>query len=117
MNLDRDRVLPINEQRGRDLFKEGRFVGWINGGSGEGLITDGSRGHVVSHDLRAVQIDNRAIVTEQANNEICPLRGVSDPEMFAKIRGDEAVEGIGAETDHGRFVSIPIAEFGRAKRP
>ena len=96
-------------------FEEAALVG--AGLRRERPVVDGARRHVAAKHLDAVQVDDRAVVAQQAQRQSREAARVRDHERVAKIAGDELVGGGRTVADDGRLVAVAVAELRRPHLP
>ena len=116
VDFDRDEVVACLKLRGGDgVFKIGVFlVGNVTGVfvEGNGTVVD-----IAAEFLVAIEIDDRAVVAEEADGEGVKLAWIRDVKGMAEVgRGDELVVGI-AVVDNLVFIAVAIAKLAGSSGP
>ena len=118
MDFDRDDVGAVDQQRRADAGGiEGRLVRPADGRGRQRRRSDRSRRHVVAIDLGAVEIDDGAVVADEAQIQSRHHGLIGDRETLAEIGSNELVVRIGPKGDDGGFVAVAVAQFGGAALP
>ena len=118
MNFDGDAVAARQQVRcGQRHIKDRCLGGAFHRCNGQGIKANGSGQHIVAINLGAIEIDDRAIVPNQAQEQPAVGGGICYSDRFAEIGRKVFVVGIGSVA-HGRNLAITsIAELGRAAHP
>ena len=118
MNLHRENIRAIDEPGIVQPAHEKRaFVRAIYGGRRQRAARYDYRGHVAAENLNAVQINNRAIVSQQIEHDIRQLGCVRNRELVPEICGYKFIVRVRTIVDLGSFVSIAITELCFAASP
>src|SRR5439155_6858951 len=119
MNFNGQNVRAGNEIRRGDYEREeSAFVRADDVCRSQCVISDRPGGHIVAEHLAAIEINDRAVVTNEREREIGDVSGgIGNVEGAAKISGDVLVVGVGAVVKESGFVAIAVTELGRADSP
>ena len=117
MNLHRNDVCARTQECSADDVGEKIRAIIRRGRGGQGQVADGAGRHVLARHLRAVEINDAAIVALEADGQRHEHRRIGDHERAPEIGRDESVVRIRSEAHHRRLIAVPIAQLGRAAGP
>ena len=116
MNLDGQGVGAGDHYADRNGVTEERgFVGRIDRGRGQSLISHQAGRHIGTSDFHTIEIDNGTIIAPELKSERSELAGVGNTESSAEVGGDEVIVGWAAIDGGGH--GIAVAEGSRAGEP
>ena len=116
VDFDAEDVDALDEIRGVDNVRAEGVFG-AGAGGGEGQVSDRAGRHVAAEDFHAVEIHDRAIVADEAEDEVGEGGRVGGDEGLAEVGGDVFVRGVGAVAHFGDFVAVSETELRRAAGP
>src|SRR5262245_21260506 len=98
MNLHRQDVRSLCQEQWTDIGREKSCAVIGRHRGGKRCVSDGARRHVEARGLHAVQVNNRAVITEHSKNRVGVVLKPSGLEALPKIRCRVFARSIRAET-------------------
>ncbi len=118
MHFNREHVVASDEPTRIDGKSNENLLEFVvDGRCRPGTIIDRSGRHVAARDFLPVQINDRAIIAQQAELQGAEDRWIRDGEMMAKVGRQVTGGGRWAKADRGHFSVAAITQPRRAARP
>ena len=118
MHFDGNDIRTGHEQRrAQGSRDERRFVRANDGSRCQRGVIDRACRHVRPKDFRAVQVHNRAVISQDAQHEACVLGRIGNRERAPEVRRDVFRARVTAVAHDGCFVAISVAKLRRPHRP